>query len=165
MTDLPQECEVADCLRPVHARGKHCAAHAKQHQRGGITHAPVRDRLPLRERIGHLCDELANADSDDDAGYARAWDRLRKAIEEWAHALRQSRAGRARMQSMSPAEQTAFRRQGAKARSRKLGSARRIKIASNAARSRWDACKPGKQACEPSPPPPTPGTRRAPERG
>jgi hypothetical protein len=126
MSDLPQECAVDDCLRPAHSGGKHCAAHAKQNQRGGITHAPIRDRMPLRERVSHLCDELANADSEDDKARAKAWDRLRKAIEEWAHALRQQRAGRARMLALSQEQRSALARRAVKARSRKLAKARRI---------------------------------------
>lgn len=151
MSDLPQECAVSDCLRLAHSGGKHCSAHAKQNQRGGITHAPVRERMPLHERVSHLCDELANADSEDDKARARAWDALRKAIEEFGAARWQHRAGKARMQALTPEERSLLGRRAVKARSRKLARNRRIAIAKKAASARWNGCSPaGRKASAPS---------------
>lgn len=141
-----QECEIADCLRPAHSRGRFCSAHAKQNQRGGITHAPIRERMPLQERVGHLCDELANADADDDRAYNKAWDALRKALMEWTQALRQQRAGRARMEGMSPEERSLLGRRAVKARSRKVARQRRIAIATKAANARAEALDPGERS-------------------
>lgn len=98
-------CETADCLRPVRYRGSRCSAHAARLRKGGKTKGPIRERLPLRERIQHLCIGLADADSDDDRAYDRAWDTLRKAIEDWADELARERAGK------TPQRQSRKRRQ------------------------------------------------------
>lgn len=100
-------CAIADCLLPTHAGGLHCAGHAKRLERGQATTAPLREKLPLRERVLKLVNDLADADSENDAAYEAAWDALRKALEQWAREGLARKAVLARWAKLSPAQRSA----------------------------------------------------------
>jgi hypothetical protein len=54
---------------------------------------PIWERkLSLRERVVKLCIDLADADSEDDRAYEKAWDALRKSLEDWSDDLAKERA-------------------------------------------------------------------------
>ncbi len=74
-------CCVDDCVRVVF-RGDLCSTHMKRQQRGQQLSLPMAEKLVSPwERIHAAAIDLADADSEDDIAYARAVDRLEKAIE------------------------------------------------------------------------------------
>lgn len=74
-------CTVADCLRIAERSGL-CSTHRKRAQRGQQLGLPVAERfLSTWDRLHAAALDLADADTEDDAAYRRAEDRLRKAID------------------------------------------------------------------------------------
>ena len=128
-------CCVADCLSPTHAGGLRCAGHAKQHELGKAA-APLRERLPLRERVLALCISLADADAEDDDAYEAAWDALRKALEQWRSVEVARRAAVARSVAMTPERRSEIARLGALARAASQSPERRRAVARMAVQAR-----------------------------
>jgi len=75
-------CILPDCLNEARSGGDYCDAHRKRLQRGQPVAPPLR---VARSAWTVLTDAaLAYSDVDDEQGYGRAADRLRKAAESYA---------------------------------------------------------------------------------
>ena len=94
------DCRVDGCPHEA-GTGGICAAHRKRLQRGGQLDAPVAERLSPFERAMQAALDLADADTTDDAAYARAVDRFRKAAERWIQSLAGRRAAKSRWNALS----------------------------------------------------------------
>lgn len=129
-------CATADCLQLAHAGGVHCAGHAKRLERGQTTAAPLREKLPLRERVLKLAIDLVDCDSEDDNAYERAFDALRKAVEQWARQGSARRARATQLAEQTPARRSEIARIGALARAARLSPERRRSIARTAVQAR-----------------------------
>jgi hypothetical protein len=131
-----QECGIDGCPNLAHSGGQFCAGHAKRKERGQRLDSPLHERLSLRERVSKLCDDLANADSEDDSVRERCWDALEHALRKYAPAVLGRRGGKASAATLSPEERSERARQLAEARAVGLSPARRSEIASIAAQAR-----------------------------
>lgn len=103
-------CAATDCDRAVHSGGLYCAGHAKRIERGNTSSAPLRENLTLRGRCMDKVIALADADSEDEEAYERAWDALEHAVKDWAKYMHQSRAGKARWLGTTAQERSDFMR-------------------------------------------------------
>lgn len=96
------DCAIDGCGRLAHSGGRYCAGHAKRIERGSTSAAPLRQHLPLRERVLKLSLDLADADSEDDGAYEKAWDNLEHAMSKWGDVIKARRGGVARSAILSP---------------------------------------------------------------
>ena len=118
-------CDWPGCERlTMDASHPMCAMHHKRQSRGAPMNAPVRESLDPWERCVVAAIDLADADSDDDEGYARAESRLRNALRMFAakpskHGCKhgvQSLGGKARAAALSPETRAEIARRAAVAR-------------------------------------------------
>src|SRR5712692_10180775 len=113
----PRFCPVEGCDRIGYSGGQFCSTHQKRRERHQDLHAPVRERLSLRERVSQLCIDLADAPAEDtDEERERRWDSLEHALKDWAIANHQRRAGEARWQGTTAKERAGIARRAAQSR-------------------------------------------------
>lgn len=86
-------CSDPDCLSPVFRSGL-CRGHVARRQRGAVVSGELqRQRWESTwERLLEAVVAYADCDAGDDAAYARATDRLRKAVNAYATGIRGHRA-------------------------------------------------------------------------
>jgi hypothetical protein len=70
----------------------------------------------LRERVLQSAIDLVDVDGEDDEAYGRAWEALRKSLEQWSRSLFAARGGRARIAALTPEQRTELGRRAARAR-------------------------------------------------
>jgi len=114
VTSPPQarDCEVAGCQKSAQKGGLYCSMHYKRRARGTNMHAPEQEKLPAQERIRAMAIAYADADSEDDGAYRRAWDNLTNAAEGWVTALLGRRGGAARAKSLTAKQRSEIARRG-----------------------------------------------------
>src|ERR1700687_3724501 len=81
---MPGDCIVPGCTRQAAQRkGGLCELHAWRRQHGIPDEQPVQDRLPPFARVVESCIQLSDVDSEDDAAWHLAIERVKTSLQRW----------------------------------------------------------------------------------